>query len=189
MVERTCGSSIQRGNRRMSLLNNDNIALRALEPLDIDLLLAVENDTDLWFVSESNLPLSKAILESYIENASQDIYEAKQFRFVIEYRGQTAGLIDVFDFDPIGLKVGVGIVVLPRYRGKGIAKEAITLLQQLATQTWQIHQMYAHISVENTISLKAFTSCGFKEAGFLKHWKKWKGTFVNMHVLQWFSGL
>ena len=62
-------------------------------------------------------------------------------------------------------------------------------MQQLATQTWQIHQMYAHISIENTISLKAFTSCGFKEAGFLKHWKKWKGTFVDMHVLQWFSGL
>jgi diamine N-acetyltransferase len=173
----------------MSLLTKDSIALRALEPLDINLLLAVENNTDLWFVSESNLPLSKSILESYIENASQDIYEAKQFRFVIDFQGETAGLIDVFDFDPIGLKVGVGIVVLPRFRGKGISKEAITLLQQLATQTWQIHQMYAHISVDNSISLKAFTSCGFKEAGYLKDWKKRKGAFVDMRVLQWFSGL
>ena len=71
----------------MSLLTKDRIALRALEPLDINLLLALENNTDLWFVSESNLPLPKSILESYIENASQDIYEAKQFRFVIEFQG------------------------------------------------------------------------------------------------------
>lgn len=173
----------------MSLLRENNIALRALEPLDIDMLLSVENDTNLWFVSESNLPLSKAILESYIENASQDIYEAKQFRFVIEYQGQTAGLLDVFDFDPISLKLGVGIVILPRFRGKGISKEALTLLQQVATESWQIHQMYAHIATENTISYKAFSACGFKETGLLKHWKKWNGQYVDMHILQWFSGL
>ncbi|MCT4624234.1 MAG: GNAT family N-acetyltransferase [Schleiferiaceae bacterium] len=171
----------------MSLLQGEKVKLRALEPLDIPLLLAVENNTELWFVSESNLPLSKAILENYVENATQDIFEARQFRFVIDLEETPVGLIDVFDFDPVSLKAGVGIVVLPQFRGKGIAKEAIHLLQNTAMQAWQIHQLYAHISEENIPSIRAFESCRFQKVGFLKDWKKWNGKYVNMHVLQWFS--
>jgi len=171
----------------MSDLEGQKIKLRALEPSDIDFLFLIENNTDLWFVSESNLPLSKSILENYISNASQDIFEAKQFRFVIEYKSKLVGLIDVFDFDPVSQKAGVGIVVLPQFRKKGLATDAIKTLQNFAVQNWQIHQLYAHISTENTASLKAFKNCNFKEAGLLKDWKKWNGNFVDMVILQWFT--
>lgn len=54
--------------------------LRALEPEDIDFLYNIENQEDLWEVSQTHLPFSKYILKKYIENANQDIYETKQFR-------------------------------------------------------------------------------------------------------------
>jgi len=171
----------------VSNLDGQKIKLRALEPSDIDFLLAIENNTNLWFVSESNLPLSKAILENYISNASQDIFEARQFRFVIEFQDNLAGLIDVFDFDPVSQKAGVGIVVLEKFRNKGLATDAIQTLQSFAYKIWHIHQFYAHISSDNSASLKAFKKCEFQESGLLKDWKKWNGEFVSMHLLQWFS--
>ena len=38
-----------------SLLHNDIITLRAMEPQDVDLLYEWENDTDLWTVSNTCL--------------------------------------------------------------------------------------------------------------------------------------
>ena len=53
--------------------------LRALEPTDIDFLYQLENERGLWEVSETQLPFAKHLLQQYLLNATQDIYEAKQF--------------------------------------------------------------------------------------------------------------
>ena len=54
--------------------------LRALEPTDIDFLYQLENERGLWEVSETQLPFARHLLQQYLLNATQDIYEAKQFR-------------------------------------------------------------------------------------------------------------
>lgn len=45
------------------------VALRALEPEDIDFLYQLENDPSLWEVSETQSPFSRKVLTAYIENA------------------------------------------------------------------------------------------------------------------------
>lgn len=61
------------------------IKLRALEPEDIDFLYQLENEEALWEVSDTQLPFAKHLLQDYIRNAQQDIYEAKQYRYVIAF--------------------------------------------------------------------------------------------------------
>ena len=34
----------------------------------------------------------------------------------------------------------------------------------------QIHQLYAHVAIENEASMKLFSSCGFVQCGLLKDW-------------------
>lgn len=86
----------------MKTLQGKLVYLRALEPEDLQFIYALENDVTLWEVSHTQTPYSRFLIHQYLENAHQDIYEAKQLRLVIcEQETQKAiGLIDLFDFDP-----------------------------------------------------------------------------------------
>jgi len=86
----------------MITLQGKKVKLRALEPEDLDFLFEIENNTNFWEVSSTLVPFSRFILKKYLENAHQDIYEAKQVRMVIEEisNNKTIGLIDLFDFNP-----------------------------------------------------------------------------------------
>ena len=104
------------------LLKNDIVKLRPLEPSDIEILYKWENDPTIWDVSYTTLPYSKFALTNYINDSAQrDIYEMRQFRFVIESNelALPVGLVDVFDFEPFDMRAAVGISVNePSARGK-----------------------------------------------------------------------
>ena len=85
-----------------------HIALRALEPEDLQFLFQTENNVRFWEMSHTQVPFSKHILKRYLENAHQDIYESKQLRLMIVEREceQPVGMIDIFDFNPRASKSG-----------------------------------------------------------------------------------
>ena len=115
------------------MLKGENINLRALEPSDLDVLYNWENDTSIWKVSQTIAPFSKNILAKYLENAHQDIFTAKQLRLMIEKNNTAIGTIELFDFDPVNLRCGIGIwIVDEENRRKGYAKEALTLIIKYA---------------------------------------------------------
>ena len=66
------------------VLQGRHIALRALEPEDLQFLFQTENNVRFWEMSHTQVPFSKHILKRYLENAHQDIYESKQLRLMIE---------------------------------------------------------------------------------------------------------
>jgi diamine N-acetyltransferase len=65
----------------MITLKGDNIYIRALEPNDLEFIYAIENEQMMWEVSNTNTP--QVLVKQYLENAHQDIYEAKQLRLAI----------------------------------------------------------------------------------------------------------
>ena len=67
----------------MKALTGKKIHLRALEPEDLDFLYTIENNESFWEVSSTQTPFSRFILEQYIVNSHQDIFEAKQLRLII----------------------------------------------------------------------------------------------------------
>ena len=75
-------------------------------------MFEIENNGSLWKISDTILPFSKYHLEKYIKESNLDIFSEKQFRFVICLENKTpVGLIDIFDFDPINHRAGIGIVI------------------------------------------------------------------------------
>jgi diamine N-acetyltransferase len=84
----------------MITLKGQTIFLRALEPEDLEFVYAIENDETIWEVSNTQTPYSKFLIRQYLENAHQDIYEAKQLRLAIckNQTSEAIGLIDLFDF-------------------------------------------------------------------------------------------
>ncbi|MBM1107524.1 GNAT family N-acetyltransferase [Aurantibacter crassamenti] len=167
-------------------LKGENIYLRALEPMDLDFLYELENNTDLWEVSGTVTPYSRHVLQLYLENSHRDIYDVKQLRLCIcENSGKLLGLIDLFDFDPKNKRAGVGIVILQtENRNRGIGTEAIQLMTNYAYETLNLHQLYANVTSDNVPSIQLFKKMGFEEVGVKKDWNFSLGSFKNEILLQ-----
>jgi diamine N-acetyltransferase len=152
-------------------LKGEHISLRALEPEDLDFLFQVENDETFWELSNTQTPFSKYILKQYIENANQDIYEIKQFRFVICNNENTQiGMIDLFEFDPKNKRIGVGLLILNKFQNQGLGSEALKLIINYAFESLNVHQIFANISSNNKNSISLFKKFNFAEVGVKKDW-------------------
>lgn len=171
----------------MITLKGDTIYLRALEPNDLEFVYAIENDQSIWAVSNTQTPYSRFLVKQYLENAQQDIYEAKQLRLAIcqDKDFPAVGLIDLFDFDPKNNRVGIGIVIQGvKNRNKSIGSEAIKLLIQYAFYHLNVHQLYANISTENEASIALFTKFGFECIGIKKDWTLLNGNYQDEAIYQ-----
>ena len=68
-------------------MKESTIHLRALEPSDLDFLFTLENDQRLWTLSNTLVPFARYTLKEYIAHAKEDIFSAKQQRFVTIAQG------------------------------------------------------------------------------------------------------
>ena len=171
----------------MKTLKGDNIYIRALEPNDLEFVYALENDQSIWEVSNTHTPYSRFLVKQYLENAHQDIYEAKQLRLAIcqDQDFPALGLIDLFDFDPKNNRAGVGIVIQNNEnRKQNIGSEALELLIEYAFYNLNLHQLYANIGTENEASNALFTKFGFKMIGVKKDWTFVNGVYKDEAVFQ-----
>ena len=132
-------------------LTGKTIFLRALEPIDIEVLYQWENNTENWQVSNTISPFSRFVLEQYIASSHQDIYTNKQLRLMICLKTDTSitsetktiGTIDLFDFDANNKRAGIGILIgETSERKKGFASEALQLLIDYCFDTLNLHQVY-----------------------------------------------
>lgn len=170
----------------MKTLIGVHISLRAIEPRDLEFLYQIENDESNWLVSNTQKPFSKFLLQQYLENAQQDIYEAKQLRLVIfENTTKNAlGLIDLFDFEPKHRRVGIGILISPLFENKGYATEALKLLINYTFTHLDIHQLYANITDDNKKSISLFENQHFQKVGIKKDWIFTHGKYKNEILYQ-----
>ncbi|MFD1063664.1 GNAT family N-acetyltransferase [Winogradskyella litorisediminis] len=170
----------------MVTLKGEHIFLRALEPEDLEFVYHIENDENIWHLSHTQTPYSRFLIKQYLDNAHQDIYEAKQLRLVISnYRNEALGLIDIFECDFKNKRAGIGIVILDaENRGKGNGSEALALLINYCFTHLKLHQLFCNISENNTESLKLFKNNGFEIVGLKKDWNFTNEGFANEYLLQ-----
>jgi diamine N-acetyltransferase len=174
-------------------MNGSNVYLRALEPDDVEILYKWENDHTIWHLSNTVTPLSRFTLEQYIMSAGQDIYSTRQLRMMVDLNIprdgiKTIGSIDLFEYEPAHRRAGVGILIHENFRGKGLASEALGLLIYYATETLQLHQLFANISADNHDSIRLFENKGFRFIGTKKDWNrvrnKWSDESMFQLILQ-----
>ena len=170
----------------MKVLTGKKIHLRALEPEDLDFLYTIENNESFWEVSSTQTPFSRFVLEQYIVNSHQDIFEAKQLRLIIvdNISNIRVGMIDLFEFNPLHKRAGIGILIVESEQHKGFASEAIELLINYSFNQLNLHQLFANITADNTKSLDLFKKLNFKKIGIKKEWIYSKGAFKDEVLFQ-----
>lgn len=172
-------------------MTGKNVALRAVEMSDASLIHKWENDTAIWRVSNTLTPFSHYIIEQYILNSDQDIFASRQLRLMIDRINSAdivaIGTIDLFEFDPLHRRAGVGIMICEESRNHGYASEALELLKKYTFETLQLHQLFCHISPENELSLSLFIKHGFAITGTRLQWLRLNGKWLDEHILQCFN--
>ena len=155
-------------------IKSEHIYLRALELTDLELIYTSENNSAVWKVSNTLTPFSKDVLELYLQTAHQDIYTNKQLRLLICLNNthEPIGTIDLFEFDPMNLRAGVGVLIFEPFRKNGYAFEAIELVKQYTKNTLIMNQLYCNISSDNKESISLFKKCGFEMIGTKKQWNR-----------------
>ncbi len=170
----------------MLTLTGEKLYLRALEPEDLDFIYEIENDESIWEISATQTPYSRFLIKQYLENAHQDIYEAKQLRLMmVSNKKESIGLIDLFEFDPKNKRVGVGLLIAKgEFRHKGYGKEALEMVCNYAFKHLQVHQLFANIGEDNAASIHLFESLGFQQIGVKKDWNYINGVYKNELLYQ-----
>lgn len=170
------------------MLISSRLILRPLEPIDVDTLYKWENDPEIWNIGNTVAPYSRKLLWEYVDTYEADIFKSRQLRFMIALAEtkETVGTIDLFDFDPINSRCGIGILVVPPFRGTGIAAEALALTAEYCHRRLSLHQLYCTIAVSNDASRNLFTSVGFTPCGRLRSWLREGGTYQDAFFYQKF---
>ena len=168
------------------MISGKNITLRAMEPTDVDLLYELENQMEMWYLSNTITPFSRFVLEQFVLNSHQDIHTTKQLRLMIDLPSEEAciGTIDLFEFDPTHKRVGLGIILATKYREQGYAAETLDMVLKYCFETLLVHQVYCNILSENERSLELFKSRGFEKSGLKKDWILTRDGFHDEYHLQ-----
>lgn len=164
-----------------------DVRLRAMEPEDLDMLYAMENDDTLWQVGNTNVPYSRYVLHDYIASATNDIYADGQVRLVvIAPSDETVGLVDVVNFSAAHRRAEVSIVIRSDCRRRGYALSALTQVASYALRVLHLHQLYAVIAASNEASLRLFAAAGYKQEATLRDWLYDGRDYTDARVVQLF---
>lgn len=149
--------------------------LRAVEPEDIDRMYRWENDYDIWLVSGTTAPFSRQQMQRFVERQQDADIFSGQLRLIVETLSdaKAVGAIDLFEFDPINSRVGLGILVYELSdRGKGYAADAVETLCRYIRDRLHLHQVWCNVGTDNEASLRLFRRAGFIPSGVKRDWQR-----------------
>lgn len=150
-------------------MKTNSITLRGVKPEDLSFLIDIENDMDNWFVSGTRNFFNEQTLREYAHSV-HDIVTQGQYRFIIQNEDNLVGAIDLFEFDPINKRVGIGIMLKQEYRSNGFAYEGLSKVIQYCREHLMCSQVYCNIQEGNERSVTLFEKLGFNYQGRKKEW-------------------
>jgi diamine N-acetyltransferase len=167
-------------------LIDEHICLRALEPTDFPFLYTIENDPEMWDISNFTVPYSRYALEQYILSNQSDMFADKQLRLIIMRLSdrEPVGIIDVSDFVPLHSRGAVGVAIRKEFRRQGYGSAALRLLCDYAFDFLHFKQLYAFVVADNESSKHLFISQGFVQSGRLTDWLSVDGEYKDALIFQ-----
>ncbi len=164
---------------------SERIRLRALEPEDLSVLFEVENGKDACNFTMATGPYSRYQLKRYLSEMSNDLFKDGQLRLVVELKAEKklVGFVDLFDFVPRYGRAELGVIILSSYRRKGMAAEALGLLEAYCRDLG-LHQLYAYVYPSNNACIRLLESNGYLITATLQQWFKVGQCYYDIHLLQ-----
>lgn len=158
----------------------ENILLRAIEPADLEMLYHWENDPAVWRVSGTVAPISRDRLARFISEQVYDLYATRQMRLMVDVDNVAVGCVDIFDFEPLHRRFGIGILIYAdEHRRRGYARRVIDMVKEYARNTLDLRQIWVTIDEDNPASVALFEGCGFTLSARRREWINMGGKFID----------
>lgn len=162
----------------MTLLKDDIISLRAVEPSDADQMWVMETDPRQWVHNGMAAPYSRANLLDYAVRYTADPYAEGQIRLMVETadigqdtgKPETVGLLDIYALSAINHTGFIGIYIREEFRRKGFATRALKLGEEYASRILNIRALGAKVMDCNAGSHALFRKAGYRLCGTLNSW-------------------
>jgi diamine N-acetyltransferase len=162
-----------------------NVTLRMPKLLDLDQLLLWENNLKNSLFSDNPIFYTKEQIEEFL-TSDQDIFLNLQMRFMIDSSGSAVGCIDLFEYDMVNSRAGVGIFIDEKFRNMGIATKALSLLKSICIKDYFISNLHANILHTNKASIQLFKRAGFNKNGVKENWIRTENSMLDVWFFQCF---
>jgi RimJ/RimL family protein N-acetyltransferase len=154
------------------MYEGERVRLRRLESEDSTLILAHWNKYELRQYLPTPLPTSHDDMSQYIESANEAFGKKSKFTFGIETKDDSTliGIIDLANISWMSSNGEIGIFAIfhPDYRGKGLGKDAIVVLLDVAFSVLNMHSVYLWVASFNERAIDFYERIGFKTQGKLR---------------------
>ncbi|MGI9519376.1 MAG: GNAT family N-acetyltransferase [Pirellulaceae bacterium] len=143
-------------------LTSDRLNIRPVESGDAEFILEILNDPDfIEFTFDRKIRSLEAASE-FLENGPLAVFNERGIGLFVIELGESQSPVGITsltqrDYLP---QPDVGFVVLPEYRGQGIATEAAQLTIDYARQELGIDPLYAMASADNERSIAILKKLG-----------------------------
>lgn len=158
----------------------DQLSIRPIQITDAALVLDWENNLPEWNKGNTDIPYSLPDILNLIYDL-QDVHRAGQGRWMICLPGspQPVGVVDLTDihFDRGESSVGV-LVADPAWRRKGIASQALLLLEEKAAELG-IRRLLSAVFSRNKPSIALFEQLGYQKIGLADETYFVEGTYIK----------
>ncbi|MHA1925097.1 MAG: GNAT family N-acetyltransferase [Candidatus Thorarchaeota archaeon] len=154
------------------MYEGEKVKLRRLEPEDSASILTYWNQYELRQYLPTPLPTSQDDMLRYIESVNEAFSKRSKFTFGIETKDDSTliGIIDLTNISWMSSNGEIGIFAIfhPNYRGKGLGKDALVVLLDIAFSVLNMHTVYLWVASFNDRAIGFYERIGFKTQGKLR---------------------
>jgi diamine N-acetyltransferase len=162
-----------------------NVTLRRPKLLDLDQLLLWENNLENSLYSDNPIFYTIEQIEEFL-TSDQDIFLDRKIRFMIDSSGSSVGCVDLFEYDMVNSRAGVGIFIDEKFRNMGIGTKALSLLKSICFKDYFISNLHTNILYNNKASIKLFERAGFTKNGIKENWIRTENSMLDVWFFQCF---
>lgn len=162
-----------------------NVTLRRPKLLDLDQLLLWENNLDNSLYSDNPIFYTREQIEQFL-TSDQDILLDRKIRFMIDSSGSPIGCIDLFEYDMVNSRAGVGIFIDEKFRNMGFGTKALSLLKSICMKDYFISNLHVNILYTNKESIQLFERAGFTKNGVKENWIRTENSMLDVWFFQCF---
>ena len=162
-----------------------NVTLRRPKLLDLDQLLLWENNLDNSLYSDNPIFYTREQIEQFL-TSDQDIFLDRKIRFMIDSSDSPIGCVDLFEYDMVNSRAGVGIFIDEKFRNMGFGTKALSLLKSICIKDYFISNLHVNILYTNKESIQLFERAGFTKNGVKENWIRTENSMLDVWFFQCF---
>jgi RimJ/RimL family protein N-acetyltransferase len=157
------------------MIQGERVTLRPVEEPDYPLIHTWQNDPEVWWLMDYEMPFSVADIAESEKRATEE-----GFPFIIEAEGRPIGRIGINNIRRRDRICALYVFIGDRASwGKGLGTDAIDTLLAHVFRRFDFHQVELWSLAENERALRAYAHSGFREEARLAD-RSWKdGRWVD----------